>query len=38
MKNIMQEISMNEAEDVSGGVLPIIIGALATDAFALNSL
>lgn len=32
----MQELSMNEVEDVNGGVLPIVIGVLATDAFAIG--
>ncbi|XOV79453.1 MAG: class IIb bacteriocin, lactobin A/cerein 7B family [Aestuariibacter sp.] len=32
----MQELTLNEVQDVNGGVLPIVIGIVATDAFAIG--
>lgn len=32
----MKEISITEANEIHGGVIPLIIGVVATDAFAIG--
>lgn len=32
----MNELSIDETNEVNGGVLPIVIGIVATDAFAIG--
>lgn len=32
----MQELTLNEVQDVNGGIVPFVIGVVATDAFAIG--